>query len=267
MAGHDPADEVHPDDLVDVGDTVVVDHLQVICTDFGEASLAALEGGPSVVIAFHGKTLVDEEERTVRVLIPSWCWPTVDRLATDAIAAELARAAEEEPSDTCPADLVEVWDLDVDEYDADGDWEVLSCDLIEVIEVLDPGQFLILSGPDNRFVQLFVDEHDAQLETVSNQFLAPEHRMGFEVLDLLEEQGWTRPTHFPSSGPLPEGASPNHFMELGEHWQAEEVAALMISTLRHIHRVPSPVEVAYTAGSINGDKILLPSLGLPRAGD
>ena len=196
------------------------------------------------------------DERTVRIVVPVDQWPVVNRIVRQAVADEAAGAAEpdDDPTDTRTKE----------ERHLDADWEQLCCDLIEVIEVLEPGQFLILSASGNRFVQIFVDEDDARVETVSNQFLAPAHRLSFEVLDLMEDLGWSRPTHYASADPLPEGASPNHFMELEDGWDAEEVAPLMTNTLRYIHRIHEPADVGYVAGSVDGDTLLFPLLGLRR---
>ena len=256
MTGGRFVEEQGPGNLGDLGDAVLVDGLHVFCADTDQHHPDGTRVAyPSVVLSFSGDSMVGDE-RTVRIVLPVDQWPVVNRIVRQAVADEAAGADEpdDDPTDTRTKE----------ERHLDADWEQLCCDLIEVIEVLEPGQFLILSASGNRFVQIFVDEDDARVETVSNQFLAPEHHLSFEVLDLMEDLGWNRPTHFASAGPLPEGASPNHFMELEDGWDAEEVAPLMTNTLRYIHRIHEPCDVGYVAGSVDGDTLLFPLLGLRR---
>lgn len=151
------------------------------------------------------------------------------------------------------------------EVDPDGEWRALIERLAAVIEVLEPGHYLVLVAPGNRFVQLAVEPELVRVETVSNQFLPPEHRLGFVALDQLLAQGWTAPSHFAPGEPVPATASPNHFMDLPADGRADQTAELVVSTLRSIHGVATPTDLAYKAGSLHGETILLPTLGVPRA--
>lgn len=144
-------------------------------------------------------------------------------------------------------------------------WHHLTTNLAGVLEVLEPGHFLVLSGPGNRFVQIAVGREDTRLETVANQFLAPDDRMSFDDLDLLAEVGWEPPAYFRDDERHPDDASPNHHIELPAQWRPHGTSLLMVKTLRHIHRVHSPRDLSYRAfGGRSDNLILLPTLGLLR---
>lgn len=256
MAGHEPVDEYHG-----VGDSLLVQAVRVACSDFGPPAHSGEGGHLSVAIAFTGEPLDSEEVRTQRVLVPAADWLQLNRLVLDALAAQAAGRAE-------LAWFADLDDDDEDDLDDLDDEELQWQDLVEAVaaclEVLEPGQFLILVAPGNRFTQLFVDDDGAQVETVSNQFLAPEHQLGFDVLDTLVEQGWAAPTHFTPGEKATEDASPNHLLDLDGDWDADTAAELLVETLRTVHRVRTPAELSYTAASVEGEVLLLPTLGLPR---
>ena len=146
-----------------------------------------------------------------------------------------------------------------------GDWAPFSVALGSVIGVLEVDQFLILSGTGNRFVQVMVDHGGVRLESVSNQYLTPEHQLDFEGLDRLKGLGWNEPSHFSPGDPVPLVGSPNHFIDLGRGGDPQWVAEILVETLRGIHRVDDLSDVTYRAGTFAGAVILLPTLGLRRS--
>jgi hypothetical protein len=134
------------------------------------------------------------------------------------------------------------------------------------IAVLDPDQFLVLLGPSGRFVQVMAQHGELRVETVGNQYLPEDQRLPFEDLDLLEELGWDAPTHHLDDDARQREGSPNHWMDLFEDTPTDVVANILIATLREVHGVVEPEDLTYQAAALEGRRILIPTLGLSRAG-
>jgi hypothetical protein len=167
--------------------------------------------------------------------------------------------------------------LDEDDEDAPGEddtglgpdeielaWDHFTTRLAEVLGVLEPRFFLVLSGPARRFVQVVVSPDGARIETVSNQFLDPADHMTFADLDLLAEVGWQPPTRFRDDERRHRGC-PNHHITLPPGWDPHGTARLLVETLRHVHAVHLPDDLSYMARAPGpAGTVLLPTLGIRR---
>lgn len=273
MEDEQPEDDERPGIFDDLDDVVLVEGFDVDCTAvYRRKDDGGMVRFPVVIWRLTGESMEGSEE-TVRIMVPVDRWPEFEQSAVRAMNergvspkhAQLA-SSDDDGDDDGDDDEVDVHLTEADR-ELDAKWWQLAGALAAVVEILESGEFLILVAPGNRFVQVVVEDAGARLETVSNQYLPPEYQLDFEVLDALEEEGWSRPTHFSPGDPVPETGSPNHFRDLAEDWDPQEVAALMVDTLRLVHDVGSPDELRYKAGSVEGTSILLPSLGLGRVQD
>ncbi len=163
----------------------------------------------AVILLLVGE--LDGEEVTHRFVLPAESWEGLHTVGVRAIlnhetdgASEAAVAAQAELDATAD---------DVDEYDEDP-WLPFTAALSGVLEVLEPDQYLILEAAGNRFVQIAIQDGEARVETVSNQFLPEADRLPYDDLDQLAELGWEPPTHFPEDDASRGEGSPNHFVDL-----------------------------------------------------
>jgi hypothetical protein len=145
-------------------------------------------------------------------------------------------------------------------------WARFSGQLRCAIAVLDPEEFIVLSTPLGRFVQVMVQDHEIRVETVSNQFLPERWRLPIEDLDLLEALGWEAPTHTMEEDSRRREGSPNHWMDLDEDTPADMIANILVTTLRDVHGASEPEDLTYLASDTEGRRIFLPTLGLSRTG-
>lgn len=256
-----------------LADAVLVKDYQAFCIGVRESES---DGGgptsfPAVLWSFTGRSLAGHDG-AVKILVPADLWPELDRLAIHAMddvgvsPGTAWIAPDDADDDDADDDDAEAnGDLPEADDDADEGWWDLASDLMEVVELLEPGQFLVLAAPGNRFVRLEIHEEGARVEMVSNQFLEPEYRLIPEIVDELANLGWNPPTRSTSGEGGPETGCPNHFMDLDENWQTQEVAHLLTEALTEIHQIHFPFQLTYSAGSVDGETILFPSLGLRRA--
>jgi hypothetical protein len=143
-------------------------------------------------------------------------------------------------------------------------WARFSGQLRCSIAVLDPDEFIVLSTPLGRFVQVMAQDHEIRVETVSNQFLPEPWRLPVEDLDLLEDLGWEAPTHPMEEDSRHHEGSPNHWMDLDETTPADMIANILVRTLREVHGASEPEDLTYLAADTEGHRIFLPTLGLSR---
>jgi hypothetical protein len=143
-------------------------------------------------------------------------------------------------------------------------WARFSGQLRCAIATLDPDEFIVLSTPLGRFVQVMAQDGEIRVETVSNQYLPEAWRLPIEDLDLLEELGWEAPTHTIDEDDRHREGSPNHWMDLDEDTPSDLIANILVSTLRQVHGVTEPEDLTYVAAHTDGRRIVIPTLGLSR---
>ena len=147
-------------------------------------------------------------------------------------------------------------------------WRPFEKQLATVLAVLEEDQFLVVSHKHTkRFVQFAAQgAFGMRAETVSNAYLEGRSRLGKRQLAGLVKAGWLAPTGTPE-GSIPEldpDGSPNFFMDLPAPVPFERLAGIAVRTLSEVLRVPYPGMLQYEAFDIDGNAILLPSLGLKR---
>ena len=103
-------------------------------------------------------------------------------------------------------------------------------------------------------------------ETVSNAYLVGSEKLPKRAVEHLAELGWQVPTNGPAAGKGerdPDG-SPNHYRDFTTPVPYPEVAHLAAQTLREVFTVDHPGFLQYSAFDKEGDRIVLPLLGLKR---
>lgn len=146
-------------------------------------------------------------------------------------------------------------------------WPAFHERLTETLRALTEDQFLIVSRKEtNRFVQFAAGGFfGLRAEVVCNAFLHGRDRLSEEDVAMLQALGWADPTSGPSVPPeLDPDGSPNYFEEWENPVDHAEVAALAVRTLIEVLDVPHPGWLEYNALDTEGNKLLLPSLGLKR---
>ena len=150
---------------------------------------------------------------------------------------------------------------------APASWDDFNSRLAAVLNELEVDDSLVLeSTVDGRFVQMQVQDFVVRIESIGEQYLEPPSVLTAAQLNELEHLGYDPPTHSADLDDTTEG-SPNHCMELPTNTPLGSVAATMVNTLRQVHLVESPRDLAYDCAHLNDGYIPQPSLGIPRITD
>ncbi|HEY5184440.1 MAG TPA: hypothetical protein VIM19_05945 [Actinomycetes bacterium] len=140
-------------------------------------------------------------------------------------------------------------------------WAALEQRLAEAIDHGQDGDRVVLrlapgadggDGDNTYYVQWAVADGHAQLEAVSNAFLAPARRLTREPLARLAALGWQLPT---PNGPA------NFHLDMSQD-QASSASSTLVRTLREVYNAPHPAFL--TVEGFNQEQALdLSVLGLP----
>ena len=141
--------------------------------------------------------------------------------------------------------------------------------LTETLASLAEDHFLILVRKQtNRFVQ-FAEQgaFGMRAEVVCNSFLKGTERLSTADTLLLGLLGWNGPTSGPGGSPEqdPDG-SPNYFREWERPVDHSERAASAVQAMIQVLNVPHPGYLEYQAFNTEGERIVLPALGLKCSG-
>ena len=246
-----------PDEVSDLYDALLVaDYATHVHSLSWEEADGTHRTMPLVLLELSG--LYGEDPTMVRCLINAESWDHLHFVGNRAILRHCSN------NELAVADAATTTVHPMGWYDADALWDVFARTVSMALGVLEPEQFLILETAGHRFVQIAVHDDGARAETVSNQYLAPDDRLPMDDLDRLAELGWEPPTYFADDEADHADGSPNHFVDLDEGWDPDEVAEFLCDTLRAVHAVVTPFGLTYAAGSFESGMILLPTLGLPR---
>lgn len=151
---------------------------------------------------------------------------------------------------------------------APGSWDDLTSRLTPVLSELEADDYLVLESTVNgRFVQVQVQDFAVRIESIGEQYLVPPSALTQAQLNELERLGYDPPTHGAEVDDDTSEGSPNHWMELPTNAPLGSIAATMVNTLRRVHMVESPRDVAYDCAHLIDGHIPQPSLGLPRIKD
>ena len=144
-------------------------------------------------------------------------------------------------------------------------WDDFTNRLTAVIGELEADDYVILeSTTSGRFVQLAVQDFVLRVESIGEQYLEPGSALTVEQLAELERLGYDPATHDAEIDDDTTEGSPNHWMELPTNTPAGSVAATMINTLRNVHLVESPRDLADDCAHLSDGHIPQPSLGIAR---
>lgn len=144
-------------------------------------------------------------------------------------------------------------------------WDDFTSRLTAVLSELEAEDYLVLESTVNgRFVQMAVQDFVVRVESVGEQYLEPTAALTAEQLNELERLGYDPSTHGAElDDDITEG-SPNHWMELPTNTPLGSVAATMVDTLRRVHLVESPRDLAYDCAHLGAGFIPQPSLAISR---
>lgn len=147
------------------------------------------------------------------------------------------------------------------------DWDRFHARLVEVLGVLGPDEYLILSHPHtDHFVQFVADEDAGfRAEAKSNHYIAPKRQLGPDQELRLVELGWNAPTHRDGEERVSEG-SPNWFRDWEAPVDLNAVARIAVMTLREVYAVRKPGALRYKSFRAGGGEIRLPTLGVGHDG-
>jgi len=148
-------------------------------------------------------------------------------------------------------------------------WPAFHERLTETLKAMTEDQFLILVRKEtNHFVQFAAQGfYGMRAEVVCNSYLTGPERLSDEDEAMLRAFGWADPTSGPGVPPeLDPDGSPNYFKEWDAPVDHAEVADLAVRTLIEVLGLPHPGWLEYTAFDFEGNKLVLPSLGLKSGG-
>lgn len=139
------------------------------------------------------------------------------------------------------------------------EWEGLTARLADTIKVLEDGHYLGLQfrADPPYYVQVAVTPAGLRPEAVSNRFLKGWQCLDATAIDRLRRLGWRPPTEI-GDGPV------NWWRHFDHPVRAQEVAALLTSTLNRAFDAARVDQLEYRAFSRPCDSVLLPGLGLAR---
>jgi hypothetical protein len=139
-------------------------------------------------------------------------------------------------------------------------WARFERDLAAVLSTLD-GEVLVLDVKGTAaYVQLRAKARRFRCEAVSNAFLPPQEQLDDGRISALLALGWRPPAPTSSTS----GGSPNFSHAFAAPARPDDVARLLVRTLREVYDVPSPEHLEYTSFDDDGHRSLLPSLGIAR---
>lgn len=122
-----------------------------------------------------------------------------------------------------------------------GDWPGFVAELSRTLTGLAPGESLLLEvvpdgsvGPSSYYVQFALRPAGLRAEAVSNAFLPEPAQLQDTEIERLEKLGW-RPPDPP--------ALPNFSRDWSAPVPHEDVADLVVATLRHVHGAATPADV------------------------
>ena len=129
--------------------------------------------------------------------------------------------------------------------DGESAWSQFKDDLARLLDSMKPGQSLTLATRRRmHFVRvLWSTDRVLRLEAVSNGHLPAAARLDVEALDLLEDLGWHPPTHFVDQGDVAIAGSTHHFVDRYD-WSGDELASILVRTLRGVYEVAQPADLA-----------------------
>jgi len=137
---------------------------------------------------------------------------------------------------------------------SDGPWEQLAGDLTAELPRLRDADTVILRHGE-RLVQFQQFPTVLHAEAASNEFLPPDQRLTPDAEQELRTLGWNEPTppgyfNWWYETPWPLGST-----------ASKEVAQLLVTTLREVYGVPSPLELSYQAFNTDtGEPLTLTAL-------
>jgi len=146
-------------------------------------------------------------------------------------------------------------------------WAPFGEALVGVLAALAEDEFLVLSSKRRAHVVQFAAGGATGLraETLSNAFLPPADQLDEARESALADLGWQRPTHTPEQADLGEGdpdGSPNWYRDWPAPPPFAEVAELAVRTWRDVLGAVHPGRLHYRAFRVDGQRILLPTLGI-----
>ncbi|MFN2317918.1 MAG: hypothetical protein ABR602_14710, partial [Gemmatimonadales bacterium] len=146
-------------------------------------------------------------------------------------------------------------------------WPEFTARLTEVLAVVGPDEYLILSHPRSQGFVQFAPGGDEGLraEAKSSHYFPPARQLQMSQELRLVELGWAAPTHGDGEEPVANG-SPNWFRDWEAPVDLRQVAEVAVLTLREVYGVRTPGALRYHAFRAGGGEIRLPTLGLPHDG-
>jgi hypothetical protein len=145
-------------------------------------------------------------------------------------------------------------------------WKDFTLRLAAALAALEEDEYLLLQVKGtSRYVQL-MDQgaFGLRVESVSDYYLPEGEHLGVEDLRTLLGLGWRAPTQVPGTSREDADGSPNYHIDLARPVPLEEVAAVVVLTLRHVHRAGHPGMLEYEARSTGGVSIRFPQLMVRR---
>ena len=143
-------------------------------------------------------------------------------------------------------------------------WSDFTDRVTATIGELEPGEYLVLVAPPNRYVQVSVQDFAIRVESVSDQYLHPGSGLDADQVRELRRLGFDPPSHPAEVDAEKSEGSSNWWLELETTATQEQVAGLLVEALRRVHRVGDPKVLTYDCGAVVEGHIPQPRLRLPR---
>lgn len=146
-------------------------------------------------------------------------------------------------------------------------WHPFEKNLADALADLAEGEYLVIARENTGYFIQFAGQglHGMRVEAISNAYLSPSFQLPGAALAHLISLGWTPPTYIQSDVLIePTEGSPNFFIDAACPVEHEELARVVVRTLREVQGTVDPSNLLYRAYSSEYTSIRFSQLGVTR---
>ena len=146
-------------------------------------------------------------------------------------------------------------------------WHPFEKNLADALADLAQGEYLVVARENTGYFIQFAGQglHGMRVEAVSNSYLGHSFQLADAAIAHLISLGWNPPTYIQSDVFIdPSDGSPNFFIDAACPVEHEELARVVVRTLREVHGTADPSNLLYRAYSSEYTSIRFSQLGVKR---
>ena len=146
-------------------------------------------------------------------------------------------------------------------------WHPFEKNLADALADLAEGEYLVIARENTGYFIQFAGQglHGMRVEAVSNSYLGHSFQLADAAIAHLISLGWNPPTYIQSDVLIdPSEGSPNFFIDAACPVEHEELARVVVRTLREVHGTADPSNLLYRAYSSEYTSIRFSQLGVTR---